>query len=242
MPVNVVYRNLLKILTIAVLIVLASYIGRHRAQESQQQRISYYFPDTVYNLERVNANKWIVSGISTEKESYIYIGDGLGYNGRVSVLAQTDLDKIINNVIPIAHHETPSFFKKLEKDNYFKRISGKEINSFLVNESIDVVSGATISSIAVGQGIRNGYSKGEGIPISLSNYPVFGFLEFLVLFLLITGFLITKIKSRKLQKYLLWSTMVLSLILLGFVYNQHITLSRVSAILNGYFPGINNEL
>jgi len=34
----------------------------------------------------------------------------------------------------------------------------------------------------------------------------------------------------------------LSLILLGFVYNQHITLSRISAILNGYFPGINNEL
>ena len=101
---------------IAGLLVLATFIGRNRAEESQKQVISNYFPDSLYNLNRVNANKWDVYNRSDEESTYIYIGEGLGYNGKVRVLIQTDLDKHIYNVIPVMHHETPSFFKKLEKN------------------------------------------------------------------------------------------------------------------------------
>ncbi|RLD79623.1 MAG: hypothetical protein DRJ10_08570, partial [Bacteroidetes bacterium] len=227
---------------IAMLIVVASFIGRNRAQESQKQLIEKHFPDTLYHLKSINANKWILHNKTTKKENFLYMGEGLGYNGKLYVLVQTDLDKLIDQVIPLAHHETPSFFKKLNKNHFYRQISGKEIKTFLENEPIDVISGATISSKAVMQAIQNAYSKAEDISISQTNYPVFGFLEFFVLFLLIIGFLIVKIKNVKLKKNLLWISMLLSVIVLGFVYNQHITLSRISAILNGYFPSLSNEL
>lgn len=242
MLVNKVYRNLLKVIVIAILILLASLIGRNRAQESQKQLITKYFPNTHYYLEPVNTSKWIVHSKSDEKDSYIYAGEGFGYNGKVSVLVQTCLDKIIYTVIPLVHHETPSFFKKLERNGFFDKMSGKEIKIFLENEPIDVISGATISSKAVMQAIQSSYSKAENIPISQSTYPVFGLLEILVLSLLISGLLIAKIKNRKLKRYFLWTSMILSFALLGLVYNQHITLSRISAILNGYFPSLYNEL
>lgn len=242
MLVNKLYRNLLKVIVIAILILLASLIGRNRAQESQKQLITKSFPNTHYYLEPVNTSKWIVHSKSDEKDSYIYVGEGFGYNGKVNVLVQTGLDKIIYTVIPLVHHETPSFFKKLERNGFFDKMSGKEIKIFLENEPIDVISGATISSKAVMQAIQSSYSKAENIPISQSTYPVFGLLEILVLSLLISGLLIAKIKNRKLKRYFLWTSMILSFALLGLVYNQHITLSRISAILNGYFPSLYNEL
>lgn len=243
MPImNKSYWNLLKVSGVAILIILVSLIGRNRAQESQKQLITEHFPDTLYRLKNVNTSKWIVHNKATKKESLLYIGEGLGYNGKLNVLIQTGVDKLIDHIIPLEHHETPSFFKKLDKKHFYKQISGKEIKIFLENEPIDVISGATISSKAVMQAIQNAYSKGEGISISQTNYPVFGFLEFFVLFLLTIGFFITKINNSILKKYLLWISMILSVVVLGFVFNQHITLSRISAILNGYFPSLSNEL
>lgn len=242
MLVSKVYRNLIKVTVIAILILLASLIGRNRAQESQKQLITKHFPDTLYNLEPVNESKWIVHSLHAEKESYIYIGEGLGYNGKVSILTHSNLDKSIISVIPLIHHETPSFFKKLDKNNFFGKMKGEDINIFLENEPVDVISGATISSKAVMQAIQVGYSNGDDIPISQSTLPVFGFLEILVIVLLSGGYLSGKIKNIKLKKYVLWILMLLSFVLLGLVYNQHITLSRISAILNGYFPSLHNEL
>jgi len=237
-----VYRNFLKVLGIAILILLASFIGRHRAQESQKQILSTYFPDSIYQITPVNDSKWFVYNKSFEKESYIYFGEGLGYNGKVHVLVQTGLDKLILRVIPVKHHESPSFYKKLGKNQYFEKKRGKDISQFLEDKTIDIVSGATISSKAVNQAIQNGYSKGENITITQLSYPVFGFLEYLVSGLLIAGFFITKIKARRLKRSLLWISMILSFVLLGLNFNQHITLSRISAMLSGYFPGLNNEL
>ncbi len=239
---NKVHRNLLKVIVIAILILFASLIGRNRAQESQKQLLAVHFPDTLYNLDPINTSKWLVQSKLDNKESYIYIGEGNGYNGKVSVLVQTGADKIIEKVISLAHHETTSFFKKLGENNFFKKMSGKDINTFLEKEPIDAISGATISSIAVMQAIQVGYSAGDNIPIPQTRFPKFGLLEILVIVLLIGGLLIGKIRNRKLKKYTLWILMLISFIMLGLVYNQHITLSRVSAILNGYFPSLYNEL
>lgn len=242
MFVNKVFQNLLKFTVIAILILVASLIGRNRAQDSQNQLIAQHFPDSLFNLEVVNINKLILQNKTDQKENYIYIGEGRGYNGKVSILIQTRLNKIITNVIPLANHETHSFFKKLDKNGFFDKMLGKEINIFLENEPLDVISGATISSKAVMQAIQIAYSEGDDIPVSHSSYPVFGLLEVLIIVLLFAGLLVAKAKNVKLKKYLYWISMIISFVILGFVYNQHITLSRISAMLNGYFPSLHNEL
>lgn len=242
MPGKLKYGNLLIVFGIAVLIALASFIGRNRAQESQKQLIANHFPDSLYNLKQVNVNKWIVNNINAKQQGYIYTGQGGGYNGSVHVLVQTDLKKNIIQVIPLLHHETPSYFKKLEKKRFFAYLSGRKIDSFFVGDPIDAISGATASSIAVMQAIRVGYSEGENITTTPIDYPVFGFLEFLVLYLLFAGFIIVKVKNIKLKRYLLWISIILSFVLLGFIFNQPLTFSRISAILNGYFPSLNKEL
>ncbi len=130
----------------------------------------------------------------------------------------------------------------LEKNHFFTMIQGREIKTFLEDEPIDVVSGATITSKAVLQAIKTAYSKGEELSLPDINYPRFGLPELIVLFLLFTGLVIVKIRTGKAKKTLLWVSSVVSVIILGFIYNQHLTLSRISGLLSGYFPSYLDEL
>jgi uncharacterized protein with FMN-binding domain len=235
-------NNLFRVVSIVVLIVLAATAGKHRVNISQHQMISDLFADTSANIEFVNDNKWIITNLHSGNVTKLYIGNGNGYNGQVSVVFIVDSFNIINSVVPISQNETYSFFQKLEKGHFYDKIVGQEIMSLINFSPIDAISGATISSEAILQAIHYGYAQGEGLSIEQKSYPVFGLLELLIIILLFGGYLAGKIKNPTYSVYMRWIIMLIAFIVLGFVYNQHITLSRFSALLSGYFPDFYNEL
>lgn len=235
------YRDFLFVAGIALVVILASVYGKNRYEESQKHLLEEIFPASKYSLEQINGNKWHLSSSDLQSSWFLYIGHGKGYNGPVTIMAQTDNEEKIIQLIITANHETPSYFQKLEKNNFLKTATRVGIRDYLSGEPVNTVSGATITSRAIMQGIRNAYSKGENISMSESNRPSFGTLEIIILFLLIVGFLMQWIRNRKANQILLWSSLIISFVFLGFVYNQPVTISRIIAVLNGYLPEVRHE-
>jgi Na+-translocating ferredoxin:NAD+ oxidoreductase RnfG subunit len=229
------------VLGIALVVLFASVYGKNRYEESQKHLLEEIFPTPQYSLEQINSNKWQLTSSDLQPSGYLYTGDGKGYNGPVSILAQTDKVGKIVQLIITENHETPSYFQKLEKNNFLRTVSQVEISDFLYGEPVNAVSGATITSRAVMQGIQTAYSKGEDIPLSESGRLSFGVLEIIVIFLLIIGLLLEWIRNRKVNRTVLWLSLIISLIFMGFVYNQPVTISRIVAVLNGYLPEVRHE-
>ncbi len=242
MQFKVDFINLLKVTIVAVLVIIASTIGKNRAKDSQYQLMVDYFNDSTVTLNEMENGSWEVIDNNNNVVSVLYIGNGQGYNGDIVVLTQIDSTKRIQSVISLIQHETPSYFNKLEKSRFFLKFSGVDIVTFVHKANFDVISGATISSKAVNEAVIYGYVQSENIQINQSNLPKFGFVEFLILVLFIGGYIYPKIRSKKLRTYTKWFLLLMSFLILGFIYNQHITLSRISAMINGFFPSIFNEL
>lgn len=233
-------KNLSISFGVIILIVIAAFIGKNRSDEAVMMKLSYYFPESLYKIVPAGDNKFILTD-KYNKESFVYIGEGKGYNGNVRIVVHVDSDSTIQECLPLEHNETPSYFNKLDKHHFFKKITGNKINFLLNTNEIDVVSGATSSSRAVINAAKHAYLKGEQIIMTEHNFPKFGFLETIVSILLIIGIFITKVNLKNLKKVLLWLSLGLSVIILGFYYNQHITLSRITSLISGYFPSIIDE-
>lgn len=232
------FRNQVLWLVITSLIALAVFIGKSRAEESLMQLLQSNLSEYDLDLTPVNNNKWITEG----NNGNLYLGSGLGYNGEVKVIIHVDSEGIIKKILPVYHQETPGYFKKIEKKLFFDRFTGKNISAFQKNQTVDVISGATITSNAIIDAIKTGYAKGENIQLTQNRVPVFGALEISIIFLFITGWLIVKIKSAKIKNFLRWISVVISLIFVGFIYNQPITYSRLTAFLLGNRPDFYKEI
>ncbi|MDF1559604.1 MAG: 4Fe-4S binding protein [Bacteroidales bacterium] len=236
-----VKRDILFVAGIACVFIMASLYGKSRLKETQKHQLEEIFPATQFSLEQVNSHKWHLSSSGLRASWYLYTGAGKGYNGPVTVLVQTDIEGNIVQVRITSNHETPSYFQKLEKNNFLETVSRIAVRNYLSGEPVNAVSGATITSRAVLQGVRNGYSKGENINLPEARRPSFGPLEIIVLFLLSTGIMLQWIRNRKVKRIILWSSLVISLVFLGFIYNQPVTVSRIVAVINGYLPEVKHE-
>jgi Na+-translocating ferredoxin:NAD+ oxidoreductase RnfG subunit len=235
------FKNQLIWLGVSTLIVAAVFIGKTRSEQSKQELIQQHFLESQYQIQQVKQNKWFVYDPEIQIENLLYLGKAYGYNGEIEVFVQVDKDSLIQKIFSISHQETPSYYDKIIKKHFFEQFQGKKVAQFLTNKPVNAVSGATITSNAIIEATKNGYAHGENISISETKYQIFGILELIVLFLFTAGILISKLKSQKLKKTLLWISIFISILFLGFIYNQPISYSRLTALLLGNFPDWHKE-
>ena len=226
---------------IAGLILFAGWIGRINHQADKNRHLQQYFSGADHTFSAVNSNKWQFWAAENELSGFIYSGTGKGYNGPLEVIIQTDTLGIILSIVSVLHSETPSYYEKLNKRGFFSGLLNKQAVDFLEGNPVDIVSGATLTSEAVVQAIRQGYAKGEGI--QLEKRPITaGATELFVIVLLLSGWFLSRMKNSKTRKLLLSLSLVLSAVILGFVFNIPITLARFTTLLLGYLPEIGQNM
>lgn len=236
------YDRLFIMAGIAILIIVAQIVGTHRYRGQLITQIEKHLDLSEMNIRQINSNKWNYTDVNNRLIGSIYYGSGKGYNGLIHLLVLTDeLERIIE-VELIQHNETPSYFHKIENASFIRNLTNEDIQHLMETDDPDVVSGATISSRAILYAIKSGYSEGEQIRYSNLAFPELGILEITILFLLLTSLVILKTKRRRTQRFLWWLSLIVSFVFLGFIFNQPITLSRITAILTGYFPSLHVEL
>ncbi len=91
---------------------------------------------------------------------------GTGYNGFMRILVGVDLTGVIQGVEVLEQQETPGLGAKVneikpgEKEPWFlKQFKGKQARTVEIRKNIDTITGATITSRAVTDAVRNTITK-----------------------------------------------------------------------------------
>ena len=90
---------------------------------------------------------------------YAFVGEANGYGGVVRVLVGVDqaTDQILSIKI-LEHTETAGLGSRVEEESFRQRFVGKTVEDpIAINQDIDNISGASVSSRAVAEAVRRGF-------------------------------------------------------------------------------------
>jgi Na+-translocating ferredoxin:NAD+ oxidoreductase RnfG subunit len=179
---------------------------------------------------------------------YITLTSASGYGGPLKTATAVNLEGRIVGLSIVNDKETPSYISKVKNGNLQTDLIGKSFqDNFILGEDIDGVSGATFSSRALNgsakKGVRFVSQKylGYKIPKDETFSIDFGMIEITLILLFAIGYFAHR-KTFKYKSVARWATMICGLLILGFYYNQQLTLSHVSQLLLGYFPDFQTHL
>lgn len=89
-----------------------------------------------------------------------------GYNGYIRMIAGIDKNGIIKGVRVLEHYETPGLGARIneikpgdKEPSFLRQFKGKDAKTLILKKDIDAITGATISSKAVTDAIRDAVNK-----------------------------------------------------------------------------------
>lgn len=131
-----------------------------REEESQKAAVYEIFPDADEVLTPEGDDALFLVVKNGEFQGYCVSTVTSGYVGDINLIVGVTTDKTVKGVQVISMNETAGLGSKTRNSSFLDQFTGKKA-PLTVGENVDAVSGATISSKAVT----------EGIKIAL-NYPV----------------------------------------------------------------------
>jgi len=191
--------------------------------------------------EQVNADP-VVFKVSKDgaDAGYLVVTSHYGYQSNVEVASLVSLDGTLVEARTYKQDETPSYYQKLVAGSFFKRnFTEKPItDGFDISTNVDVISHATISSNAATKAIQEGVSY---VGANYVNTPVakqggqiaIGQLDIFVIVMLIIAFVASRFSKKK---WLTWVARVYSIVVMGFIAAQFITLSVLVAFFSLDWP------
>ncbi len=226
-----------------VCIIGAAVVGYLQSSGSIEPALRQAVPDAV-RFEKINDAVY-ASYSAEDKDSflnYISLGEANGYGGPMVLAVATDLKGTVTGIGVVEHRETPSWFKKVMEYGFLGTLLGKKYSdSFVIDEDVDAVSGATLTSRGMANAVLEASRNIAGSQLNLSVPPPqevkfqFGIPEIVLLILFTVGFVGHR-KSFKYTKQARWFSMLLGMVVLGFIYTNPLTISHINQLLLGFWP------
>ena len=189
--------------------------------------------DGFYNAWADNAEEDLLA--------HVVLGQASGYGGPLTMaVAVNPSGKIVGAVIA-DHKETPAWMSRVLKSNLLTSLSGKlYTDPFEIDSDLDGVTGATKTSKAIAEAVVNGSQAAVqylGLPVKSRASPkiIFGIPEIVLLALFVVGYLSHR-TNFKYKRQTRWGSMLVGMIVLGFIYNSPLTLVYISKFIMGYWP------
>jgi NosR/NirI family transcriptional regulator, nitrous oxide reductase regulator len=179
---------------------------------------------------------------------YVTTAKANGYGGPMKVAVGVDLDGKILGINIVEQNETYSYMSEVLEANFIQSLIGKYFSdSFQMFKDVDGVTGATVTS----RGIANAVLKGSrliaekqlNLTVTDLESPQikFGIPEITLLALFTIGFFGHR-KQFKYKKQARWASMLIGMVVLGFIYTQPFTLSDINKLLLGFWPAWQSHL
>jgi uncharacterized protein with FMN-binding domain len=226
-----------------VSLVAAFVIGQIAAKPDYEGLLKEALPNDV--LVRPDASSALPVVYRIEgKEDVVIMADGQGYGGPLVVgirARRTEGGGRLNEVLMLSHKETPAFMGRLQRGMFFRQFAGKDVtDDFIVDDDIDAVTGATVSSGGFTAAIRDAVHLGAVEQLALEpswREPgwSFGVNEALLLLLFALAF-VAGYRHDKLGQIAGVSVTAGALLFIGFYANASLSLSTLSGALMGYIP------
>lgn len=169
--------------------------------------------------------------------NYAVISSASGYGGEIRMLTTVNKVGTINRVVLLDHAETPIYLNKVLKSGYLENLQDKSISNPLKSyDGLDAVSGATRTTEGILSAVSKGVSQiGEnqlGMASPIEEGIHFVWQDGLVILIVFVACLASVKKIKKLRTWLL----VASVIVIGFLTKQSLTLGNFMSILTGNMP------
>jgi electron transport complex protein RnfG len=133
------------------------------ALEGQRDALKAVSPDADNFIEKtVDGIDYFEAMKDNRLVGYCIKTSSSGYRGAIDMMVGIDLNGTIKGINILNHKETPGIGSKIneikpgDREPYFlKQFTGKDARQIEIGKDIDAVTGATISSMAVTDGIRD---------------------------------------------------------------------------------------
>lgn len=209
-----------------------------------------FVPEVLPGTVRVETRGDLFLGYGADDSliGYAATGQSQGYGGPVEMLVGLAPNGEIVGVKIIAQRETPGFFKLILEKDFFEQYPGKNyLDPLQLNQDLDAVSGATISAEGIAasarQAIRLVAQQGMNTAIPPEKRPIqFGIPEITLIGLYAAGYFGHKHRSSLWKRRIRWGTLLVGMIVLGFIYTAPLTIAQIIALLSGYWPDWHNNL
>lgn len=186
-------------------------------------------------------------GLEGQEVGYLVFDGHYGYQSEVVVATLVGMDGVVMDVRTYDQDETPSYYRKLKGGSFFSKnfVGDSVFDGFSIDTNVDAISHATISSNAVTNAVQDGtafvaanflgqeakHAGDTGIKFGLADAALIGMF---VLTILVMRFS----KLRWLQ----WLVRIYSIVMMGFVAAQFVTLSVLVAFCSFDWPSIQDYL
>ncbi len=193
---------------------------------------------------------YAIFGDETENSllGYVQVASANGYGGPMKVVVATDLQGKITGVSILQHKETPLWIQKVLNTKFIKSFTGKKYSDgFQLGKDVDGITGATYTSSAIAEAVLKGSRQiagtelGLAVPAETNPRIQFGIPEIVLLGLYALGYFGHQSKF-KFTKQARWVSMIVGMVVLGFIYTSPLTISDVNKFLLGFWPAWQNHL
>lgn len=189
-----------------------------------------------------------VPGDSSESKTpdgeAVVIAAGTGYGGPFVLGVRAlkgENSARIKEVVVLSHKETPAYLQKLINNNFFRQFINKSVtDNFLLEEDVDGISGATVSSKGFTKAISEALHKGAQSHLGYEKTwhevewsPGLNEALMVALFLMV---LVVVYAPRNIAKPFKLILPFASLAFVGFYVNASISLGTLAGIAMGYVP------
>ena len=226
-----------------VALVAAFIIGQIAARPDYEGMLKKALPGEVLVRSQVNTTLPVVYQVE-DSEDVVIMAEGEGYGGPlvVGVRARRSEDGgRLAEVLMLSHKESPAFMERLRRGHFFKQFGGKDVSDdFIVDDDIDAVSGATVSSMGFTAAVREAVHLGAVNHLKLEptwKQPGWSMgIDEAVLVLLFVLAFIAGYHKGKFAKTAKLIVMVGTLVFVGFYANVSLSLANIAGIFMGYIP------
>ena len=144
-------------------------------REAIKQMLASLFPemaDFVQDEESGLYSLFEASAVATDEETgetfvlsgfppigFAFMTDGRGYGGKIGILVGLEIDRAVRGIRIISHQETPGLGAKITSLDFLDQFAGLSTGELAIRRdggAVDAITGATISSRAVAEGVAQG--------------------------------------------------------------------------------------
>lgn len=195
------------------------------------------------HFNEITSDLFLAWGDPNEEEfiGYVAIGEGNGYGGPLQMAVAVSPGGEVLSAAVVHHKETPSWMNRVLDSDFVSDLVGKSYSDpFEIGNDVDGVTSATYTSRAIANAALDAArlaAAKEGLPVAEKPNPkiIFGILEITLVALFTIGFIGHK-SGFKYKKQARWTSMIVGMVVLGFMYNSPLTLSAINKLLMGFFP------
>jgi hypothetical protein len=224
------------------LIALAWIVGAVRAESDLMPAVQRSFPEADH-FERLDDGLYaaIKDGAVESPVGYVTIGVADGYGGPLTMAVAVDPSGVIIGVEIADHKETASWMRLVLNTDSMEKLVGKSYSDpFTVGIDVDGVTGATYTIMAMAEATLDGgnaAARHMARPVTPPPPPKikFGIPEIVLLALFAVGYIAHQ-RGFKYKKPARWGSMLVGMVVLGFIYNSPVTLAYITKLILGYWP------